>query len=206
DHEGGRRVAGRYPGAVPCGGRVRRSVRRGPRSGARPRRRSAHRPHHSAAEPTHEPRRDLRRGSRPRARRAGARTRSRAAGGLSASASRDAHVRAERASVRVEREAKRAAPWWIPPRGLYVLRWAGLRGEAARLRCRFVKRLEVDLDLDLAAEQDAVRYRHVPVEAEIRPIDRQRGGGTEVLPALSVGHDADQLDVEAHRTRDLADG
>src|SRR5438876_5671589 len=85
-------------------------------------------------------------------------------------------------------------------------RCAGLRGEAARLRCRFVKRLEVDLDLDLVADQDAVRYRHVPGEAEIRPIDRQRGGGTKVLPALSVGHDADQLDVEAHRTRDLADG
>ena len=27
-----------------------------------------------------------------------------------------------------------------------------------------------------------------------------------MLPALSVRHDADQLDVEAHRTRDFADG
>src|SRR5438552_9613487 len=42
-----------------------------------------------------------------------------------------------------------------------------------------IYRLEVDLDLDLVADQDAVRDRHVPGEAEVRPIDRQRGGRSE---------------------------
>src|SRR5438552_7452729 len=85
-----------------------------------------------------------------------------------------------------------------------MTRSAGLGGEASRLGRRFVDRLEIDLDLHFLADEDAVRDRHVPGETEIRPVDGDGRGRTEVLPALTVLHDTNQLDLKAHRPRDLA--
>src|SRR5882724_2451040 len=87
-----------------------------------------------------------------------------------------------------------------------MARSAGLRGQAARLRGRFVDRFEIDLDLHLLANEHAVRNRHVPGETEVTPVDGEGRGRTEVPSALSVLHDTDQLDVEADGPRHLADG
>src|SRR6267143_1202362 len=87
-----------------------------------------------------------------------------------------------------------------------MTRSAGLRGETPRLGRRFVDRLEVDLDLHFLANEHAVRDRHVPGETEVASVDGDRRGRTKVLPALSVLDDTDQLDVEAHGPRNLADG
>src|SRR5437773_8888864 len=86
-----------------------------------------------------------------------------------------------------------------------MTRSAGLGGEASRLGRRFVDRLEVDLDLHFLADEDAIRDRHVPGETEVAPVDRDRRGRAEMPPTLSVFHDTDQLDVEAHGPSDLAD-
>src|SRR5438309_5499720 len=87
-----------------------------------------------------------------------------------------------------------------------MTRSAGLRGEASGLRGGLVDSFEIDLDLHFLADEDSVRDRHVPGQTEVAPVDGDRRCGTEMLPALSVLDDTDQLDVEAHRERQPADG
>src|SRR6267143_2806630 len=87
-----------------------------------------------------------------------------------------------------------------------MTRSAALCGEAPRLSRRFIDSFEIDLDLHFLADEHAVRDRHVPGETEVASVDADRRGRTEVPPALSVLHDTDQLDVEAHGPGDVADG
>src|SRR6266550_5850479 len=87
-----------------------------------------------------------------------------------------------------------------------MTRSAALCGEPPRLGRRFIDSFEVDLDLHFLADQDPVRDRHVPREAEVAAVDGDRRSRTEVPPTLSVLDDTDQLDVEAHGPGYVADG
>src|SRR2546421_5414115 len=87
-----------------------------------------------------------------------------------------------------------------------MTRSAGLRGEAPRPGRRFIDSFEIDLDLHFLADKDPVRDRHVPGETEVPSIDGDGRSRTEMLPALRVLHDTNELNVEAHGPRDVADG
>src|SRR5205814_2890642 len=78
-------------------------------------------------------------------------------------------------------------------------------GETALLRGGLVERLPIDLDLHVLTDEHPVRDGHVPGETERGPIDRRGRGGAEDLTALSVRCDTEELDIEAHRSREPTD-
>src|SRR5207248_776803 len=76
----------------------------------------------------------------------------------------------------------------------------GLGGETALLGGGLVERLQIDLDLHVLTDEHPIRDGHVPGEPERRAIDRRRGGRAKDLSALRVRCDAEELDLEAHRS------
>src|SRR5277367_6432084 len=64
-------------------------------------------------------------------------------------------------------------------------------------------RLDVELDLDLIADEQATTFEHlVPLQPELTAVDRRRGREPHAVVAVRILGGAERLDVERHVARD----